>query len=79
MVTPADIDRADIAERMAAQGALALVTPDGAWFLEPRPEVVAAARDLDSSRLDVALAALPAHELTFQHGVDQVLDQGGHR
>ena len=30
------------------------------------------ARDLDSSRLDVALAAFPAHELTYQHGVDNV-------
>jgi uncharacterized protein (DUF1015 family) len=31
------------------------------------------ARDLDSSRLDVALAALPPHELTYQHGVDNVV------
>jgi uncharacterized protein (DUF1015 family) len=29
-------------------------------------------RDLDSARLDKALAALPAHELTFQHGPDNV-------
>ena len=28
--------------------------------------------DLDSARLDVALAALPPHELRFQHGVDNV-------
>ena len=35
---------------------------------------MAGARDLDSSRLDVALAALPAHELTFQHGWDRVTD-----
>ncbi len=41
-------------------------------LLRPRPDALAEARDLDSSRLDVALAALPAHDLTFQHGVDNV-------
>lgn len=54
-------------------GALALVTADGAWSLRPRPSLVAAARDLDSSRLDVALADLPAHTVTYQHGVDHVV------
>ena len=73
VLTPAGSIGADIAERMAAHGALVLVTAEGAWYLEPRPETLAAARDLDSSRLDVALAQLPGHELTFQHGVDQVL------
>jgi uncharacterized protein (DUF1015 family) len=29
-------------------------------------------RDLDSSRLDRALASLPEHTLQFQHGVDHV-------
>ena len=33
---------------------------------------MADARDLDSGRLDVALAALPPHELTYQHGADNV-------
>ena len=37
-------------------------------MLRPRPDALADARDLDSSRLDVALASLPAHEVTFQHG-----------
>jgi uncharacterized protein (DUF1015 family) len=60
-----------ITTRMADAGALALVTSAGTWLLRPRPETEAAAEaDLDSSRLDVALAALPAHELTFQHGWD---------
>jgi uncharacterized protein (DUF1015 family) len=35
---------------------------------------MAEARDLDSSRLDVALAGLPDHELTYQHGVGHVVD-----
>ncbi len=60
-----------ILERMVNQGALALVGEAGTWLLRPRPETVAAAgHDLDSSRLDVALAALPPHELRFQHGWD---------
>jgi uncharacterized protein (DUF1015 family) len=64
-----------IADRMATAGALCLVRPDRTQLLVPRPATVAAARDLDSSRLDVALAALPPHELTFQHGVDNVVER----
>ena len=64
---------AALIDRMATEGALALVTPEGAWLLRPRPEALTGARDLDSSRLDVALASLPAHRLTFQHGADNVL------
>ena len=59
--------------RMADAGALGLVLPEGTWLLRPRPEAMAGAEDLDSSRLDVALAALPPHDLVFQHGVDNVL------
>jgi uncharacterized protein (DUF1015 family) len=60
-----------VTTRMADAGALALVTRGGTWLLRPRPETEAAAeQDLDSSRLDVALAALPPHELSFQHGWD---------
>src|SRR5690606_10910954 len=57
---------------MAAEGCLVLVRPQGEVLLRPRPEALADARDLDSSRLDVALAALPPHELTYQHGVANV-------
>ena len=63
---------ATIAGRMADAGALALVTTSGTSLLRPRPEAMAGARDLDSSRLDVALGGLPPHELAFQHGVDNV-------
>ncbi len=53
-------------------GALCAVTPLGDVLLRPRPDALADARDLDSARLDVALAALPEHTLRFQHGVDNV-------
>jgi uncharacterized protein (DUF1015 family) len=53
-------------------GALCAVLPSGEVMLRPRPDALADARDLDSARLDVALASLPAHEVTFQHGPDNV-------
>ncbi len=56
---------------MAEADALAIVTRTGTWLARPRPELTSAApHDLDSSRLDVALAALPPHHLTYQHGWD---------
>ncbi|HEX6166726.1 MAG TPA: DUF1015 domain-containing protein [Acidimicrobiales bacterium] len=57
---------------MAEAAALAAVTPAGEVLLRPRPEALADVRDLDSARLDVALAALPEHRVRFQHGVDNV-------
>lgn len=60
-------------DRMDDAGALALVTREGAWLLRPRPGAMVGVRDLDSSRLDRGLEALPAHEVSFQHGVDNVL------
>jgi uncharacterized protein (DUF1015 family) len=63
----------ELLDRMDDAGALALVTGDGAWLLRPRPEVMAAVRDLDSSRLDRAREALPPHEVSYQHGVENVL------
>jgi uncharacterized protein (DUF1015 family) len=71
VVSPTDPVDATIGDRMTSAGALALVTPQGTWLMQPRPELVAAAaQDLDSSRLDVALAPLPPHQLTYQHGWD---------
>jgi uncharacterized protein (DUF1015 family) len=57
---------------MAEAGCLCLVLPDREVLLKPRPDALADARDLDSSRLDVGLAALPEHQLSFQHGVQNV-------
>ena len=61
-----------ITAAMLEAGCLTLVLPDREVLLRPRLEALADARDLDSSRLDVALASLPVHELWFQHGVDNV-------
>src|SRR5690606_2421401 len=57
---------------MAQAGALCAVTPAGEVLLRPRPEALGEARDLDSSRLDVALAGLGGPTVRFQHGVDNV-------
>jgi uncharacterized protein (DUF1015 family) len=61
-------------ETMESSGALAVLTPEGTWLARPKPSTVAAAEaDLDTARLDVALASLPAHELTYQHGIENVM------
>jgi uncharacterized protein (DUF1015 family) len=58
---------------LVEEGALALVASDGtATLLRPRPEAFVGARDLDSIRLERALADVP-HVVRFQHGVDNVL------
>jgi hypothetical protein len=61
-----------VTRAMLDAGALAAVTPRGEVLLRPRPEALAEVRDLDSARLDVALAGLPPHTLRFQHGVENV-------
>ena len=70
-VGPPPADR-PVTAAMQDAGCLVLVLPDRELLLRPRSDALAEARDLDSSRLDVALAALPPHDLRFQHGVDNV-------
>nr|MBO2502165.1 DUF1015 domain-containing protein [Thermoanaerobacterales bacterium] len=57
---------------MQEAGALCAVTPAGEVLLRPRSDALADTRDLDSARLDVALAALGGPEVRYQHGVDNV-------
>ena len=57
---------------MLSAGALAVLVEAGNWLAKPRPakprpDGPLAAYDLDSSRIDAALKALPAHELTYEH------------
>jgi uncharacterized protein (DUF1015 family) len=60
---------ATIGQRMVDAGALALVTPAGTWLAAPTATTLAAApMQLDSSRLDVALADLPNATVVYQHG-----------
>jgi uncharacterized protein (DUF1015 family) len=58
--------------RIQELGGLVLVLPGDAWLLRPRAETISATRDLDSSRLDLALASLPNHSLVYQHGVEHI-------
>ena len=55
------------------RGALALVDRDGtATLLRPRLEAFRGVHDLDSARLEHALADLP-HVVRYQHGIGNVL------
>ncbi|HEX4864716.1 MAG TPA: DUF1015 domain-containing protein [Acidimicrobiales bacterium] len=70
-ITPTEPADRTILTRMDDAGALAVLTPHRAWLARPNPELVkAATHDLDSSRLDVALAALPGNQVIYQHGWD---------
>ena len=72
VVEPFEITGTGTVRHLQEAGALGLVTPDGTWLLRPRPEALGEARDLDSSRLDVALASLDSVSVVYQHGVDHV-------
>ncbi len=62
-----------ITRRLIDAGALCLVGPDGMGrLLRPRPEAFAGVADLDSARLDHALAGVEA-TIAYQHGIDNVL------
>ena len=60
-----------LAVRMVDAGALGLVLPGQAWLLKPREGGVDVRSDAE--RLDAVLHSLPPHELSYQHGVDNVL------
>jgi uncharacterized protein (DUF1015 family) len=61
-----------ILARMVDAGALALVRRDEpVSLLRPRPERFTGVPDLDSARLQHALAGVP-HDVAFQHGIDNV-------
>ena len=69
------VDAATVVAEMAARGALCLVRSDGtgAWLV-PSEELTAEVRALDGAYLEHALAGM-AVEVTYQHGVELVLDE----
>ena len=75
---PSEVDNAgQLMSAMEESGALGLILPDGMWLATPLPSTQEAAEeDLDSCRLDVAIAGLAAQGhgvgLRFQHGADIV-------
>jgi uncharacterized protein (DUF1015 family) len=68
-VTPSAASGTALLREMGRVGALGVLTPAGALLAKPRPRTAAAARTLDSSRVDAALAVLPPHQLAYQHDV----------
>lgn len=67
-VGPATLDE------MSRRDALCLVRPDGTGvLLRPRSAAFGGVRDLDSARLEHALAGVE-HTVAYQHGVGHVLD-----
>lgn len=74
VVEPVSGDPDGLPGLMAESGALGLVTRAGNFLLAPLPELEAATEDdLDSSRLNVVLAALGEHELVYQPGAREVV------
>lgn len=62
------------ARAVVERGALCLVHPDGTGtYLIPRPDAFDGVRDLDSARLEHALSVLPDVEITYQHGVRNII------
>jgi hypothetical protein len=62
------------AREVVERGALCLIHPNGeGTYLTPRDGSFEGIRDLDSSRLEHALSAVPGAEVSYQHGVDNVV------
>ncbi len=60
---------------MDSQGCLCVVAPDGTGtYLTPREDTFTGVRDMDSARLEHALSTT-THEVTYQHGVHEVLQR----
>jgi len=73
-VEPTDGFGPDAVDRLVAAGGLGLVDDTGTFLLRPKEGAFADDVVLDTVRLEQARAALPEHELTYQHGVANVLE-----
>jgi uncharacterized protein (DUF1015 family) len=68
----------NVVAEMDRRGSLCLVAPSlESWWLTPRDGAFGAARNLDSDRLEVALRSV-AHDVAYQHGVDEVCEHLRH-
>jgi len=73
--SPAGVVGAGHAREAVDRGALCVVDPTGqGTFLVPIAARFDGVRDLDSARLEHALQHVPDVELTYQHGVQHVVD-----
>lgn len=73
-MSPAGVVGPGHAREVVERGALCLVHSDGrGTFMSPRPECFEGIRDLDSARLEHALIRVPAFELSYQHGVHNIV------
>jgi uncharacterized protein (DUF1015 family) len=72
--SPAGVVGPGHARAVVERGALCLVHRNGdGTFLTPRPVAFEGIRDLDSSRLEHALTSVAGVEVTYQHGVENVV------
>lgn len=73
-LTPAGLVGPGHAREVVERGALCFVHTDGhGTYMVPRPEEFAGVRDLDSARLEHALKRVPNYELSYLHGVGNIL------
>ncbi len=73
-VTPRDPFGPDAVDQLVAAGGMGLVTDDGTFVCVPKDGAFGPEVDLDTVRLEQALADLPAHDIRYQHGVANVTD-----
>ncbi len=73
-LTPAGLVGPAHAREVIERGAMCFVHADGnGTYMVPRPEAFEGVRDLDSARLEHALARVPTFELSYQHGVSNIV------
>jgi uncharacterized protein (DUF1015 family) len=72
-LVPTTAEGPKLLAEMAQVGALALVTASGCWLATPRATGAAAGYELDSNRIDAALAELPQHNLAYEHDIAQAV------
>lgn len=73
-VEPTDGFGADAVARLVELGGMGLVDDTGSFLLRPKAGVFDDDVELDTVRLEQARDALPAHELSYQHGVGNVVE-----